>query len=150
VSEFAFKSAFNFGACGNFPVDHIGVAVENLDEAIAFYKRSFGCEVDLREVVEDQKVELAFLRTANTLIELLTPAPGNTTLTKFLKTRGPGLHHICYLVSDIRSELRRLEGLGMELIDKTPRPGAHKSLIAFIHPKSTLGVLTELCERRHA
>ncbi|MBN8550466.1 MAG: methylmalonyl-CoA epimerase [Deltaproteobacteria bacterium] len=133
----------------NFPVDHIGIAVPNLEEAIAQYKKNFGFDLDVREVVASQKVELAFLRTENTLLELLTPTSDDSTLSKFLSTRGAGLHHICYRVPNIVSELKRLEGLGLQLIDKTPRPGAHNSLIAFIHPRSTGGVLTELCERRH-
>jgi len=150
VSEFPFKSSFAFAAGEGFPIDHIGIAVEDLDQAIAFYQKTFGCTVDAREVIAEQKVELAFLRTPNSLIELLTPTAEDSTLAKFLKTRGPGLHHLCYLVPDIRKELRRLERLGFQLIDKTPRGGAYNSLIAFIHPKSTVGVLTELCERRHA
>lgn len=133
----------------NFPIDHIGIAVTSLEQSIESYKRNFGFSLDLRESVPTQKVEVAFLRLPNTLIELLMPTAEDSTLAKFLKTRGPGLHHICYLVPDIRAELKRLAGLGLQLIDKEPRPGAHNSLIAFIHPKSTDGVLTELCERRH-
>lgn len=134
----------------SFPIDHIGIAVADLDAAIGEYQKNFGFAVDLRESVASQNVELAFLRLPNILLELLMPTSDTNAVAKFLKSRGPGLHHICYRVPDIRAELTRLEGLGFQLIDKQPRPGAHNSLIAFIHPKSTGGVLTELCERRPA
>jgi methylmalonyl-CoA epimerase len=132
-----------------YPLDHIGIAVTDLEASLAYYQRTFGFQVDLREEVSSQQVKLAFLKLPNTLLELLTPTSETSTLAKFLKTRGPGLHHLCYRVPDIKAELKRLGGLGFQLIDKEPRIGAHNSLIAFIHPKNTEGVLTELCERRH-
>ncbi len=131
----------------DLPLDHIGIAVQNLDEGIALYQRSFGLKLDLREPVPTQNVEVAFLKLENTLIELLAPTSPASTLQKFLQTRGPGLHHLCYRVSNIREELKRLIALGYSAIDKEPRPGAHNSMIAFLHPKDFGGVLTELCER---
>jgi methylmalonyl-CoA epimerase len=129
------------------PLDHLGIAVVDLSASIAFYERTFGFRVDSRETVESQGVELAFVKLDNTLIELLMPTRADSTLAKFLQKRGPGLHHVCYRVPDIRAEMQRLKGLGIEFIHEFPRPGAHHSLIAFMHPKSTGGVLTELCER---
>lgn len=128
------------------PLDHIGIAVPNLDEAIAHYEKHFGFTLDLRETLPSQKVELAFLKLANTKIELLTPTDPSSTLQKFLTNKGPGLHHLCYEVKDIKAELKRLKDSGFTLIDESPRPGAHHTLIAFIHPKSVGGVLTELCQ----
>ena len=130
----------------NYPLDHIGIAVENLDEAISKHKEDFGLELDLREEVPSQKVEVAFLKLANTKLELLASTDPESTLSKFIAKRGPGLHHICYEVQDIRAELKRLKEMGHRLIDETPRPGAHQTEIAFLHPKSTLGVLLELCQ----
>lgn len=127
-------------------LDHIGIAVLNLDEGIKLYKAQFGLQLDLRETVESQQVEVAFLKLANTKLELLAPLSDKSTLSQFLQKRGPGLHHLCYRVNDIRAELARCEAQGMTLIDKQPRPGAHHTLIAFIHPKSCGGVLTELCQ----
>ena len=130
----------------NYPLDHIGIATQNLDEAIANYRRDFGFELNTRESVPSQNVEVAFLSLPNTLIELLAPTSPNSSLRKFLDSRGPGLHHICYQVTDIQAELARLKGLGHRLIDEVPRPGAHKSQIAFLHPKTLGGVLVELCQ----
>lgn len=129
-----------------YPLHHIGIAVRNLDASIAFYKNTFGFEVDLRETLESQGVELVFLKLPNTMLELLMPLTGQSKLRSFLDTRGEGLHHICYQVPDIVAELARLAALGCQLIDKTPRPGAHNSQIAFLHPKSMDGVLVELCQ----
>jgi len=128
------------------PIDHIGIAVPNIDAALEDYRKNFGFALDSREVIASQRVEVAFIRLPNTLIELLAPQDDSSTLARFLAKRGPGLHHICYRVDDIRSELARLKSQGVELIDAAPRPGAHRTEIAFLHPKSTGGVLTELCE----
>jgi len=127
-------------------LDHIGIAVPNLDTSIAFYQRSFGLAVELREKVPSQKVELAFLALPGTRLELLMPTAPESAIGKFLQSHGPGMHHVCYRVRDIRAELHRLQSLGHKLIDETPRPGAHNTLIAFLHPKGCEGVLTELCE----
>ena len=127
-------------------VDHIGIAVTDLSQAIHHYAAAAGTVVTLRETLESQGVELAFLNTGGCKLELLAPLRADSTLAKFLNSRGPGLHHVCYRVADIEAELRRLAASGHQLIDSTPRPGADSTRIAFISPKSFLGVLTELCE----
>ena len=130
----------------NLPLDHIGIAVPDIETAISDYARSFGLKVRYREKVQQQYTEIAFLTLANTQIELLAPLNKQGLIKKFLDTRGPGLHHICFAVSDIEAELNRLKKLGYELIDSKPRKGAENTLIAFIHPKSMGGVLLELCQ----
>ncbi|NDC38420.1 MAG: methylmalonyl-CoA epimerase [Proteobacteria bacterium] len=130
----------------NLPLDHIGIATHNLDTAIAEYQRLFSLTVQHREKLADKQIELCFLDLGNTRLELLAPTAPESTISKFLQTRGPGLHHVCYKVEDIKSELARLKGLGVKLIDEVPRPGAHGTQIAFLHPSSFGGVLTELCE----
>jgi methylmalonyl-CoA/ethylmalonyl-CoA epimerase len=127
-------------------VDHIGIAVANLSQAIELYATTAGATVTLRETLESQGVELAFLNTGGCKLELLAALRADTPLGKFLGSRGPGLHHICYKVDDIEGELARLAACGHQLIDSVPRPGAGGTRIAFISPKSFLGVLTELCE----
>ena len=129
-----------------YELDHVGLAVPDLDAALAEYGRLFGFSLDSRETITSQQVEVAFIRLPNTLIELLAPLTPECTLGRFLAKRGPGLHHLCYRVDDIRAELARLQAAGITLVDEVPRPGAHGSLIAFLHPKSTGGTLTELCE----
>lgn len=127
-------------------VDHIGIAVADLDAAIALYGSTAGTSVTLRERLQDRGIELAFLNTGGTKLELLMPLEDNTPIARFLAKRGPGIHHICYRVNDIKAEMARLEGLGAKLIDTAPRPGASGTMIAFIEPASFSGVLTELCE----
>jgi methylmalonyl-CoA/ethylmalonyl-CoA epimerase len=127
-------------------VDHIGIAVTDLDQAIAHYSALAHTSVLLREKLASQGVELAFLSTGGTKVELLAPLGEDSKIARFLQKRGPGLHHICYQVSDIEAELHRLTTLGLTLIDSTPRPGAFGSRIAFIAPQSCQGVLTELAE----
>lgn len=127
-------------------VDHIGIAVPDLDAAIALYASTAGTAVTLREKLIDRGVELAFLNTGGTKLELLMPLREDTPIAKFLANRGPGLHHICYKVANIREEMARLKQLGAKLIDTTPRPGATGTIIAFLEPQSFSGVLTELCE----
>lgn len=131
-----------------YPLDHIGIAVLNLNDSIKFHQDNFGLTLEMRENIESQKVEIAFLKLENTLLELLAPTDSSSTLSKFISERGPGLHHICYRVADIEAEMQRLALQGLRLIDTKPRPGAHNSLIAFLHPKSTEGVLIELCQHR--
>ena len=127
-------------------IDHIGIAVQNLDESIALYERLFGMKVTYRERLDSQKVDLVFLDSGTSKIELLAATSPESKIAQFIKNRGPGLHHTCYRVDDIKGELARLASEGVELIDKTPRPGAHGTQIAFLHPRSIGGVLTELCE----
>jgi methylmalonyl-CoA epimerase len=127
-------------------VDHIGIAVPDLDAAIARYASTAGASVTLREKLVDRGVELAFLNTGGTKLELLMPLRDDTPIAKFLAKRGPGLHHVCYKVENIQQEMKRLQQLGAHLIDTTPRPGASGTIIAFLEPQSFSGVLTELCE----
>lgn len=127
-------------------IDHIGIAVIDLEASIEYYRKNFGFEVELREELPSQEVTLAFLKLDNTRLELLAPLEPGSTLSKFLARRGPGLHHICYEVKDIVEALKDFSEKGFKLIDETPRHGANSTLIAFIHPSSTEGVLTELCQ----
>jgi methylmalonyl-CoA epimerase len=129
-----------------WPIDHIGIAVTDLDAAISLYALTAGTSVTLREKLQDRGIELAFLNTGGTKLELLMPLQGNTPLARFIEKRGPGIHHICYRVDNIKTEMVRLESLGAKLIDTIPRPGASGTMIAFIEPASFSGVLTELCE----
>ena len=127
-------------------IDHIGLAVTNLDEAIATYSGLAHTSVTLRERLEKHGVEIAFISTGGSKIELLSTLDPKNSLGRFLQNRGPGLHHIAYTVSNIKDELSRLSKLGVTLIDATPRPGAAGTSIAFLHPSSFCGVLTELVE----
>lgn len=127
-------------------IDHIGIAVDNIDATIQRYAETASTIVSHREKIVDRGVELAFLNTGGTRIELLASIAQDSTISRFLVSHGPGLHHICYRVDDIKSEMARLERLGAELIDKAPRPGASGTIIAFIKPGFFSGVLTELCE----
>jgi methylmalonyl-CoA epimerase len=131
----------------HLPLDHIGIAVPSMEDGITLYRGLYSLSVSHRETLEDRGIEIAFLDLANTKIELLAPA-GKTpsTISKFLEKHGPGLHHLCYTVPDIRNELARLKDEGIRLVDEEPRPGAYGTLIAFIHPAAAGGVLTELCQ----
>jgi len=134
-------------------IDHIGVVVENIDEAIKFYTEKLGMKVVDREILEDRGLKVAFLtgKEGETAIELLEPINHedmNNTTAKFLKNRGPGLHHLAVKVENIEASLRELESQGLQLVDKKPRPGARGHLVAFIHPKSVMGVLLELVQPR--
>jgi methylmalonyl-CoA epimerase len=129
-----------------YPLDHVGIAVENLDESITFYQRQLGAQLIHREIVASQATEVAFIALPNCLIELLTPNRPESPVAKFLAKHGSGLHHLCYRVPDVSAELARQRSLGAMLIDGTPRKGARGHLIAFVHPKSMNGVLTEFCQ----
>ena len=127
-------------------IDHIGVAVENLDEAIALYGQRLGMSEQHRERVEDQGVEAVLLEIGDGHVELLCPLGPETAVGRFLEKRGPGLHHVAYQTDDIDSTLRRVREAGLRLIDEEPRTGIRGSRVAFLHPKSTDGVLTELVQ----
>ena len=127
-------------------IDHVGVAVEDLDPALAVYERGLGLAVVHRETVTEQGVEAVLLEVGSTHVELLRPLADRTALGRFLTRRGPGLHHVAYRVADIEAELARLREGGFELIDAEPRRGIRDSRVAFVHPRSTGGVLTELVE----
>jgi methylmalonyl-CoA/ethylmalonyl-CoA epimerase len=138
------------GAFGyNLPfmkIDHLGIAVESLDEALAFYRDALGLEVSGTETVEDQGVHVAMLPVGESRVELLEPVGPDTPVGKFVAKRGPGLHHVCYRVTDIHAALDRLRAAGARLIDEQPRRGAGGHLVAFVHPSATGGVLVELAQ----
>ena len=127
-------------------VDHIGIAVENLADAVAVWEETLGLKVDEYETVEEQRVRVAKLEGGDDVIELLEPTDDESPIAKFLAKRGPGIHHICLAVDDIEATLARVKEKGLRLIDETPCIGAGGARIAFVHPKSTSGVLIELSE----
>jgi methylmalonyl-CoA/ethylmalonyl-CoA epimerase len=127
-------------------IDHVGVAVEDLDQAIALHEQAYGLEMVHREVVEEQGVEAVLLDVGSSHVELLRPLQPDTAAGRFLATRGPGLHHVAYRVDDIESALDALRDRGLQLIDETPRVGIRDSRVAFVHPRSTGGVLTEIVQ----
>ena len=129
-------------------ISHIGVAVRSIEETAEFYKK-LGLEVESIEVVESQKVRVAFIPVGDVRIELLEPTSDSSTVAKFIEKRGEGIHHIAMATDDLVSKLSEVEGKGVQLIDKKPRPGAHNASIAFLHPRSTHGILLELCEEDH-
>jgi methylmalonyl-CoA/ethylmalonyl-CoA epimerase len=127
-------------------IDHIGVAVDDLDEAIALYEERLGMPVQHRETVEEQGVEAVLMGVGEGHVELLRPLGPDTAVGRFLAKDGPGLHHVAYGTDDIQSALDAVRGAGLRLIDEQPRTGIRGSRVAFLHPKSTGGVLTELVE----
>jgi methylmalonyl-CoA/ethylmalonyl-CoA epimerase len=127
-------------------IDHIGVAVEDLDEALALYERDFAIELVHRETVTEQGVEAVLLDVGENHVELLAPLGPDTPVGKFLAKKGPGLHHVAYQTADIDAELERLKAAGLRLIDEQPRTGIRNSRVAFLHPAATGGVLTEIVE----
>ena len=127
-------------------IHHIGVAVTDLDESIDLYSGALGAELVHRQVNDQEGLEAAFLRTGEGEVELMSATRPDSPVGKFLAKRGPGLHHVAYGVTDIRTALAVAQAAGCELIDPEPRMGMHGSLIAFVHPKSFGGVLTELVE----
>ena len=130
-------------------IDHIGVAVEDLDAAIALYEKSFEMQLAHRETVESQGVEAVLLDVGDGHVELLRPLAPDTAVGKFIAKRGPGLHHVAYAVSDIDATLESLKKAGVELIDSEARVGIRNSRVAFLHPRSTGSVLTEIVEPAH-
>jgi len=128
-------------------IDHIGIAVESIESTLPYYRDSLGLEFKGEEVVIDQKVRVAFLQIGASRIELLEPTSEDSPIAKFLAKRGPGIHHISVLVDNIEEALAKHEENGAVLIDREPRIGAHNMKIAFIHPKSTGGVLLELSQK---
>jgi methylmalonyl-CoA/ethylmalonyl-CoA epimerase len=127
-------------------VDHIGVAVEDLDAAIALHERDYGMELVHREVIDEQGVEVVLLDVGENHVELLRPLAEDTPVGRFLAKRGPGLHHVAYQVGDVDSTLAQLRERGMRLIDETPRTGIRGSRVAFLHPAASGGVLTEIVQ----
>jgi methylmalonyl-CoA/ethylmalonyl-CoA epimerase len=127
-------------------IDHIGIAVEDLDAAIALYEQTAGMALVHREVVTEQGVEAILLDVGENHVELLAPLGPDTPVGKFLAKRGPGLHHVAYQVTDIAQTLTQLSAAGIQLIDQTPRIGIRQSQVAFVNPRSTGGVLTEIVQ----
>ena len=127
-------------------IDHIGVATDDLDASLALYEGAMGMPLSHRETVEEQGVEAVLLDVGDCHVELLSPLGPDTPVGKFLDRKGPGLHHVAYRVDDINAELARLAGAGIELIDSAPRTGIRQSQVAFLHPRSTGGVLTEIVQ----
>lgn len=127
-------------------IDHIGVAVEDLDAAISLYAGQLGMSVVHRETVSEQGVEAVLLDVGDSHVELLKPLGPETAVGKYLARRGPGLHHVAYRVPDVAEALTELSKAGMRLIDEQPRTGIRNSRVAFIHPASTGGVLTEIVQ----
>jgi methylmalonyl-CoA/ethylmalonyl-CoA epimerase len=127
-------------------LNHIGIAVRSIDAQRSFYEGILGAQFEAAEEVPDQKVRVAFFRINDIRLELLEPTDPTSTIATFLEKRGEGLHHVAFTVESIEARIAELKQSGLRMIDNVPRPGAHHMQIAFLHPKSTFGVLTELCE----
>ena len=127
-------------------IEHIGIAVKSIEEHLPYYEGVLGLKCYNIEVVEDQKVKTAFFKIGQTKLELLEPTSEDSTIAKFIETRGEGVHHIAYATSDLENALETAKEKGVQLIDQKPRKGAEGLNIAFLHPRLTGKVLTELCE----
>ncbi|MEO0098948.1 MAG: methylmalonyl-CoA epimerase [candidate division WOR-3 bacterium] len=128
-------------------IDHIAIAVSNLKEAARFYEENLGLKLSGDENLPEQGVKVGFIQIGEVRIELVEPLSPTSPISKFLAEKGPGLHHICFEVDDIEKELSRLAEAGVRLIDSKPRPGAHNTKVAFIHPKASGGVLIEFSQK---
>jgi methylmalonyl-CoA/ethylmalonyl-CoA epimerase len=129
-------------------LDHIGIAVGNIQEALAFYRDALGLDVEAPEEVPSQRVRAHFIPAGDSALELLEATAEDSPIAKYVQKRGPGLHHITLRVDNIAAALAQLKARGVRLIDESPRPGAHGSLVAFVHPSSAHGVLVELKEAK--
>jgi methylmalonyl-CoA epimerase len=127
-------------------IDHIAIAVNDLEAAIAYYRDTFGAEVDHREVVESDGVEEALLKVADSYVQLLTPIRDDSPVAKYLERKGEGLHHIGYRVDDCAAALDAVKAQGGRVIDEAPRPGSRGTTVAFVHPKTAFGTLIELVQ----
>ena len=130
-------------------IEHIGIAVKNLDESIKYYQDVLGLECYNIEEIKDQKVKTAFFKVGETKIELLESTDPEGPIGKYLEKKGEGIHHIAFAVNNIEEKLKHAEDKGVRLVDSVPRKGAEGLDIAFLHPKSTFGVLTEICEDKN-
>ena len=128
-------------------LDHVGIAVRDLEDALRFYRDALGFEIEATEEVASQRVRAHFIPLGDSAVELLEATAPDSPIAKYLEKHGPGLHHVTLRVEDVRAALAQLKARGVRLIDETPRPGAHGSLVAFIHPSSAHGVLVELIQR---
>jgi methylmalonyl-CoA/ethylmalonyl-CoA epimerase len=127
-------------------LNHVGIAVRSIDQHKPFYEQQLGAKFEHIEDVPSQRVRVGFFRIGDVRLELLEPTDPSSSVQSFLDKRGEGLHHLAFTVDDIKSRIAELKESGLRMIDEAPRPGAHQMQIAFIHPKSSCGVLTELCE----
>jgi methylmalonyl-CoA/ethylmalonyl-CoA epimerase len=127
-------------------IDHVAIAVRDLEAAISYYRDTYGIDVDHREVVETDGVEEALLKVADSYVQLLTPVRDDSPVAKYLENRGEGLHHIGYRVASCADALERVKAEGHRVIDEAPRPGSRGTTVAFIHPKTAFGTLIELVE----
>jgi methylmalonyl-CoA/ethylmalonyl-CoA epimerase len=127
-------------------IDHVAIAVRDLDAAIAYYRDTFGCDVSHREVVESDGVEEALLKVADSYVQLLMPVRDDSPVAKYLEKRGEGLHHVGYRVADCGEALARVKAAGHRVIDEAPRPGSRGTTVAFVHPKEAFGTLIELVQ----
>ncbi len=129
-------------------IDHIGIAVDDLEEAIKVYERILNRPCDKREVVESEKVETAFFQTGESKVELLGATSEDSVIAKYVQKKGQGLHHVAFEVDDIYGELERLSKEGFVVLNEKPKDGADNKLVAFLHPKGNNGVLVELCQSK--
>ena len=127
-------------------IDHVAIAVNDLDAAIDYYASTFGCEVEHREVVETDGVEEALLKVADSYVQLLTPTRDDSPVAKYLANKGEGLHHVGYRVKDCGEALESVKAHGHRVIDEAPRPGSRGTTVAFVHPKTAFGTLIELVQ----
>ena len=127
-------------------IDHVAIAVRDLNAAVEYYRATYGVEVDHREVVERDGVEEALLRIADSYVQLLTPIRDDSPVAKWMEKRGEGIHHIGYRVDNCAAALERVKAQGHQVIDEAPRPGSRGTTVAFIHPKTAFGTLIELVE----
>ncbi len=127
-------------------IDHVAIAVDDLESAIAYYHDTFGCDVEHREVVERDGVEEALLKVADSYIQLLTPVRDDSPVAKYLAAKGQGIHHVGYRVADCAEALERVKAEGHRVIDEAPRPGSRGTTVAFVHPKTAFGTLIELVQ----
>jgi len=130
-------------------INHIGIAVKSIEESLIFYRDNLGMELAGVEEVAEQMVRVAMLQIGESKIELLEPTSADSPVAKFMEKNGPGIHHLAYEVIDIEAAIAKLLADGTRMIDEKPRNGAHGTRIAFVHPKSSNGVLTELCQAGH-
>jgi len=130
-------------------INHIGIAVTSIQEALPFYRDNLGMSFQGVEEVAEQKVKVAMLQIGEAKIELLEPTDPDSPIARFIEKNGSGIHHLAYEVENIEQAIAKLEQEGVRMIDRTPRYGAHGTRIAFIHPKGSAGVLTELCQSGH-
>jgi methylmalonyl-CoA epimerase len=127
-------------------IDHVAIAVNDLEAAVAYYRETFGCEVEHREVIERDGVEEALLKVADSYVQLLTPTRDDSTVAKYLATKGEGIHHVGYRVADCAQALASVKAHGHRVIDDAPRPGSRGTTVAFVHPKTAFGTLIELVQ----